>query len=199
MGEERVLGRMKRQHGVITRAQALEAGMTRAQIERCLRSGRWVSEAPGRLPTRGRLLVSAVEADGCLLGSRRVGEPPVGGGPARHRGIQARPHRRDRPEGQAPIDCGCTTSPVKPDEAGQADGAAGRALHRPRPDRPGPGRCHSQQTARPCDRRSPARRTPSAGRSLRCSCRSCPARSSRLRRAPRSPRRMSGCRLRPLS
>ena len=47
MGEERVLGRMKRQHGVITRAQALEAGMTRAQIDRCLRSGRWVSEARG--------------------------------------------------------------------------------------------------------------------------------------------------------
>ena len=46
-GAERVLRRMRRQHGVVSRAQALDGGMTRAQIESCLRSGRWVREARG--------------------------------------------------------------------------------------------------------------------------------------------------------
>ena len=46
-GKDRVLRRMRRQHGVVSRAQALHGGMTRAQIESCLRSGRWVREARG--------------------------------------------------------------------------------------------------------------------------------------------------------
>ena len=46
-GEERVLRRMRGQHGLITRAQALADGMTRGQIERSLRTGRWVREARG--------------------------------------------------------------------------------------------------------------------------------------------------------
>ena len=46
-GEEQVLMRMRRQHGLITRAQALTAGMTRGQIERSLGTGRWVREARG--------------------------------------------------------------------------------------------------------------------------------------------------------
>ena len=46
-GEERVLRRMRRQHGLITRRQALAAGMTRHQIERAVRTGGWVSEARG--------------------------------------------------------------------------------------------------------------------------------------------------------
>ena len=47
MGEERVLRRMKRQHGLTTRAQALADGMTRGQLERRLRTGRWVRAARG--------------------------------------------------------------------------------------------------------------------------------------------------------
>ena len=47
VGEERVLRRMKRQHGLTTRAQALSDGMTRGQIERRLRTGRWVRAARG--------------------------------------------------------------------------------------------------------------------------------------------------------
>ena len=46
-GEERVLRRMRRQHGLITRRQALAEGMTRHQIERALRTGGWVNEARG--------------------------------------------------------------------------------------------------------------------------------------------------------
>ena len=46
-GEEQVLMRMRRQHGLITRAQALTAGVTRGQIERSLGTGRWVREARG--------------------------------------------------------------------------------------------------------------------------------------------------------
>lgn len=33
MGEERVVRRMRRQHGLVTRAQALEDGMTKRQID----------------------------------------------------------------------------------------------------------------------------------------------------------------------
>ena len=47
MGEERVLRRMKRQHGVITRSQALEAGMTPKQIANRLSTGCWTHEARG--------------------------------------------------------------------------------------------------------------------------------------------------------
>jgi hypothetical protein len=47
MEEERVLRRMKRQHGLISRSQALRCGMTAAQIQRRLRSGRWLREARG--------------------------------------------------------------------------------------------------------------------------------------------------------
>ena len=46
-GEDRVLRRMRQQHGLITRSQALASGMTEGQIQRCLRSGRWVREARG--------------------------------------------------------------------------------------------------------------------------------------------------------
>ena len=47
MGEERVLRRMKRQHGLVTRAQALADGMTKGQIKYRLGPGRWVAEARG--------------------------------------------------------------------------------------------------------------------------------------------------------
>lgn len=47
MGDESVLRRMNRQHGVITRAQALEAGMTRHKIDHCVRAGEWLREARG--------------------------------------------------------------------------------------------------------------------------------------------------------
>ena len=46
-GEELVLGRMRQQHGLILRSQALDYGMTSAQIERCLRTGRWERVARG--------------------------------------------------------------------------------------------------------------------------------------------------------
>ena len=47
MGEERVLRRMKRQHGLTTRAQALADGMTRRQVDYRLATQRWVREARG--------------------------------------------------------------------------------------------------------------------------------------------------------
>ena len=47
MGEERVLGLMRSQHGLITRSQALNEGMTRRQLERLVGSGVWVREARG--------------------------------------------------------------------------------------------------------------------------------------------------------
>lgn len=47
MGEERILRRMKRQHGLVTRAQALERGMTSHQIRHRLDTGRWVRAARG--------------------------------------------------------------------------------------------------------------------------------------------------------
>ena len=46
-GEELVLGRMRQQHGLILRSQALDYGMTSAQIERRLRTGRWERVARG--------------------------------------------------------------------------------------------------------------------------------------------------------
>ncbi len=46
-GEELVLGRMRQQHGLILRSQALDNGMTSAQIERRLRTGRWERVARG--------------------------------------------------------------------------------------------------------------------------------------------------------
>ena len=46
-GEDQVLRRMRRQHGLITRRQALAEGMTRHQVERAVRTGGWVSEARG--------------------------------------------------------------------------------------------------------------------------------------------------------
>ncbi len=45
--EELVLRRMKQQHGLISRAQALRAGMTARQIEYRVRQGRWVRVASG--------------------------------------------------------------------------------------------------------------------------------------------------------
>lgn len=47
MGEERILRRMKRQHGVVSRAQALADGMTRGQMKYRVRTGEWVTEASG--------------------------------------------------------------------------------------------------------------------------------------------------------
>ena len=47
MGEERVLSGMKRQHGLVTRAQALEGGMTSHQIRYRLETGQWVKAARG--------------------------------------------------------------------------------------------------------------------------------------------------------
>lgn len=47
MGEERVLRRMKRQHGLATRAQAFDDGMTRRQVDYCLATERWVRVARG--------------------------------------------------------------------------------------------------------------------------------------------------------
>ena len=46
-GEELVLKRMRQQHGLILRSQALGYGMTTAQIERRLRTGRWERMARG--------------------------------------------------------------------------------------------------------------------------------------------------------
>ena len=40
-GEELVLKRMRQQHGLILRSQALDYGMTSAQVDRRLRTGRW--------------------------------------------------------------------------------------------------------------------------------------------------------------
>lgn len=45
--EERVLRRMQRQHGLITRAQAVADGMTRDQIKYRLGTGAWVAAARG--------------------------------------------------------------------------------------------------------------------------------------------------------
>ena len=47
MDHQRVLRRMRSQYGIITRAQALADGMTRAQIDHCVRTGGWVREARG--------------------------------------------------------------------------------------------------------------------------------------------------------
>ena len=47
MGEERVLRRMKRQHGLVSREQALSDGMTRDQIKYRLGAGAWVAAARG--------------------------------------------------------------------------------------------------------------------------------------------------------
>ena len=46
-GEKRVLRRMQQQHGLVTRAQALAAGMTGYQIRHRLDTGRWVGAARG--------------------------------------------------------------------------------------------------------------------------------------------------------
>ncbi|MCY3650856.1 MAG: type IV toxin-antitoxin system AbiEi family antitoxin domain-containing protein [Acidimicrobiaceae bacterium] len=47
MVDQHVLGRMRRQHGLISRSQALDEGMTGRQIERLVRSGVWEREASG--------------------------------------------------------------------------------------------------------------------------------------------------------
>ena len=47
MDDQRVLRRMRGQYGIITRAQALADGMTKAQIDHCVRTGGWVREARG--------------------------------------------------------------------------------------------------------------------------------------------------------
>ena len=45
--EKRVLSRMKRQHGLVSRAQALADGLTEAHITYRLRAGKWVADARG--------------------------------------------------------------------------------------------------------------------------------------------------------
>ena len=47
MRDDTVIGRMTQQDGLISRAQALDAGLTGRQIEYCVASGRWVREARG--------------------------------------------------------------------------------------------------------------------------------------------------------
>ena len=47
MGERRALGRIRRQYGIISRSQALAAGMTVGQINFRLSSGRWTRVARG--------------------------------------------------------------------------------------------------------------------------------------------------------
>lgn len=47
MDDRRVLGRMRRQHGLISRSQALDEGMTGRQIERLVQAGVWEREASG--------------------------------------------------------------------------------------------------------------------------------------------------------
>ena len=47
MVDQHVLGRIRRQHGLISRSQALDEGMTGRQIERLVRSGVWEREASG--------------------------------------------------------------------------------------------------------------------------------------------------------
>lgn len=47
MEEERVLRRMRRQHGLVARSQALNDGMTSRRIDRLVSSGVWEREAPG--------------------------------------------------------------------------------------------------------------------------------------------------------
>jgi len=69
--EERVLRRIRRQYGIITRAQALADGMTKAQIDHCVRTGDWVREARGvyrhaAVPSTpmSRLLAACMAHDG---------------------------------------------------------------------------------------------------------------------------------------
>ena len=47
MGEQRVLRRMKRQYGIVSREQALADGLTESQIKYRLRTGKWTTEARG--------------------------------------------------------------------------------------------------------------------------------------------------------
>ncbi len=47
MGEERVLRRMKRQYGIVSRKQALSDGLTESQIKYRLRTGKWATEVRG--------------------------------------------------------------------------------------------------------------------------------------------------------
>lgn len=63
--------RLRRQYGIISRTQALGAGMTRGQIDQRLRTGRWERLHPGvyrvasSTPTwRGRVLAATLAADG---------------------------------------------------------------------------------------------------------------------------------------
>lgn len=70
-GEERVLRRMRRQHGLVSRAQALDAGMTSKQIANRLTTGCWTQEARGlyrhsatSLTPLTRLLAACMAHDG---------------------------------------------------------------------------------------------------------------------------------------
>lgn len=47
MDNPKILARMRRQHGLISRSQALDEGMTGRQIERLVRSGAWERETSG--------------------------------------------------------------------------------------------------------------------------------------------------------
>lgn len=76
MGEERVFRRMRRQHGVVTRAQALADGMTERQITYRLAKGVWAREAQGVYrhvsvsPTALSKLLAACLAHGGLASHR---------------------------------------------------------------------------------------------------------------------------------
>ena len=80
MGEERVMRRMQRQHGMISRAQAVADGMTKAQIDYRVATGSWVLEA------RGLYRHAAVPSTPL---SRLLGACLVHGGLASHRSAAA--------------------------------------------------------------------------------------------------------------
>lgn len=71
MGEDQVLRQMKRQHGLVSRSDALEAGMTPKQIAHRLSTGGWTQEARGlyrhaAVPSTplSRLLAACMAHDG---------------------------------------------------------------------------------------------------------------------------------------
>ncbi len=85
MAEDSVIRRMKQQRGLVSRAQALKAGLTARQIEQRVASGRWVREA------RGVYRHAAVAPTGL---SRLVAAWMAYGGMASHRSAAAL-HRFD--------------------------------------------------------------------------------------------------------
>lgn len=74
--EVRVLDRMAEQHGLVSRAQALEAGMTKNQVDKRVRTGQWVHAARGVYrhaavaPTTQSALLAACMAHDALASHR---------------------------------------------------------------------------------------------------------------------------------